>query len=69
MEKRIHSIIITSIPYRVNKSELISRIADLVQEKKLEGIRDLRDESTSDIRIVVELKGHGASAGGFECSL
>ena len=50
-------IIITSIPYRVNKSELISRIADLVQEKKLEGIRDLRDESTSDIRIVVELKG------------
>ncbi|MDP2651981.1 MAG: DNA gyrase subunit A, partial [bacterium] len=51
------SIIITSIPYRVNKSELISRIADLVQEKKLEGIRDLRDESTSDIRVVVELKG------------
>ena len=50
-------IIITSIPYRVNKSELIARIADLVQEKKLEGIRDLRDESTSDIRIVVELKG------------
>jgi DNA gyrase subunit A len=41
----------------VNKSELISRIADLVQEKKLEGIRDLRDESTSDIRVVVELKG------------
>ena len=41
----------------MNKSELISRIADLVQEKKLEGIRDLRDESTSDIRIVVELKG------------
>jgi DNA gyrase subunit A len=51
------SIVITSIPYRVNKSELISRIADLVQEKKLEGIRDLRDESTADIRVVVELKG------------
>ena len=50
-------IVITSIPYRVNKSELIARIADLVQEKKLEGIRDLRDESTSDIRVVVELKG------------
>lgn len=49
-------IVITSIPYRVNKSELIAKIADLVQEKKLEGIRDLRDESTSDIRIVVELK-------------
>jgi len=55
--KKDTSIIITSIPYRVNKSELISRIADLVQEKKLEGIRDLRDESTSDIRVVVELKG------------
>jgi DNA gyrase subunit A len=41
----------------VNKSDLIARIAELVQEKKLEGIRDLRDESTSDIRIVVELKG------------
>ena len=54
--KKDSSIIITSIPYRVNKSELISRIADLVQEKKLEGIRDLRDESTSDIRVVVELK-------------
>ena len=55
--KKDTRIIITSIPYRVNKSELISRIADLVQEKKIEGIRDLRDESTSDIRIVVELKG------------
>lgn len=49
-------IIITSIPYRVNKAELIKKIADLVHEKKLEGIRDLRDESTKDIRIVVELK-------------
>ncbi|TSC64221.1 MAG: DNA gyrase subunit A [Parcubacteria group bacterium Gr01-1014_91] len=55
--KKDTKIIITSIPYRVNKSELISRIAELVQEKKLEGIRDLRDESTSDIRVVVELKG------------
>ncbi|MCX6789976.1 MAG: DNA gyrase subunit A [Candidatus Kaiserbacteria bacterium] len=55
--KKDTRIIITSIPYRVNKSELISRIADLVQDKKIEGIRDLRDESTSDIRIVVELKG------------
>ena len=55
--KKDTRIIITSIPYRVNKSELISRIADLVQDKKIEGIRDLRDESTSDIRVVVELKG------------
>ncbi len=55
--KKDTKIIITSIPYRVNKSDMIARIADLVQEKKIEGIRDLRDESTSDIRVVVELKG------------
>lgn len=55
--KKDTQIIITSIPYRVNKSELITRMADLVQEKKIEGIRDLRDESTTDIRVVVELKG------------
>ncbi len=56
-DKKGTHIVITSIPFRVNKSELIARIAELVQEKKIEGIRDLRDESTSDIRVVVELKG------------
>ena len=50
------SIIITSIPYRVNKADMIIKIADLVRDKKIEGIRDLRDESTNDIRVVVELK-------------
>ena len=54
--KKDTRIIITSIPYRVNKSELITKIAELVQEKRIEGIRDLRDESAADIRIVVELK-------------
>ncbi len=50
-------IIITSVPYQVNKSELIITIADLVRDKKLEGIRDLRDESSrGEVRIVVELK-------------
>lgn len=49
-------IIITSIPYRVNKSALIESIAVLIQEKKLEGIKGLRDESTKDIRIVIDLK-------------
>ena len=49
-------IVITSIPYRVNKSDMIVRIADLVRDKKIEGIRGLRDESTKDIRVVVELK-------------
>ncbi|OGI73704.1 DNA gyrase subunit A [Candidatus Nomurabacteria bacterium RIFCSPHIGHO2_02_FULL_41_18] len=50
------SIIITSIPFRVNKSNLIMSIAELAQEKKLEGIKGLRDESTKDIRIVIDLK-------------
>jgi DNA gyrase subunit A len=50
------SIIVTSIPFRVNKSNLIVSIAELVQEKKLEGIKGLRDESTKDIRIVIDLK-------------
>ncbi len=49
-------IVISSIPFRVNKAELIKRIALLVQEKKVEGIRDLRDESTNDISVVIELK-------------
>jgi DNA gyrase subunit A len=50
------SIIITSIPFRVNKANLIMAIAELVQEKKLEGIKGLRDESARDIRIVIDLK-------------
>lgn len=49
-------IIIHSIPYRVNKAELIIQIADLVREKKVEGIKGLRDESTRDIRVVIDLK-------------
>lgn len=50
-------IIVTEIPYQVNKATLIERIAELVQEKKIEGIRDLRDESNKEgIRIVIELK-------------
>ncbi|HEY4509119.1 MAG TPA: DNA gyrase subunit A [Candidatus Paceibacterota bacterium] len=50
-------IIITSIPYRVNKENLVVKIADLVREKKLEGVKGLRDESAKDIRVVVDLKG------------
>ncbi len=52
-------IVITSIPYRVNKADLIMRIADLVRDKKIEGIRGLRDESSKDIRIVIDLKQGG----------
>lgn len=51
------SIIITEIPFAVNKLTLLTRMADLVKEKQIEGISDLRDESDKDgIRIVVELK-------------
>lgn len=50
------SIVITSIPYRVNKADLQIKIADLVRDKRIDGIRDMRDESTSDIRVVIELK-------------
>lgn len=50
-------IIVTSIPYQINKSEMIKKIADLVNEKKIEGISDIRDESDrSGLRIVFELK-------------
>jgi len=50
------SILITSIPFRVNKADLQEKIANLVREKKIEGIREMRDESTDDIRVVIELK-------------
>lgn len=50
------SIVITSVPYRVNKADMQERIANLVREKKIEGIREMRDESTSDIRVVIDLK-------------
>ena len=49
-------IIITEIPYNVNRASLVTRIADLVRDKILDGISDLRDESTEETRIVVELK-------------
>lgn len=51
------AIIITEIPYQVNKATLVARIADLAKEKKIEGISDLRDESDRrGLRVVVELK-------------
>ncbi len=49
-------IVITEIPYRVNKSTLIEKIAELHRDKKVEGIKAMRDESAKDIRIVIELK-------------
>ncbi len=55
--KEKQQIVITEIPYQVNKAKTIERIAQLVQEKKLEGISDMRDESDREgMRIVIELK-------------
>lgn len=57
-DKKGFKILISSIPYQVNKSDLIMKIANLVKEKKIEGITDIRDESdrSTQVRIVIELK-------------
>jgi len=57
VRKEREAIIISEIPYQVNKASMVERIAELVREKKIEGIADLRDESDRDgFRVVVELK-------------
>jgi DNA gyrase subunit A len=57
VRKERDAIIITEIPYQVNKARMIERIAEVVKEKLIEGIADLRDESDRDgVRVVVELK-------------
>ena len=50
------TIIVTEIPYQVNRAKLVEKIAELVKEKKIEGVTELRDESTTDTRIVLELR-------------
>ncbi|MCB9638001.1 MAG: Hint domain-containing protein [Myxococcales bacterium] len=54
--KKIDHIIITSIPYNVDKSSIVEKIADVVVSKKLPTLLDVRDESTEEIRIVLEIK-------------
>jgi len=57
IRKDREAIVITAIPYQVNKAALVERIAELVREKRIEGVGDLRDESDRDgMRVVVELK-------------
>jgi DNA gyrase subunit A len=57
LSREREAIVVTEIPYQVNKAKLIERIAELVREKKIEGIGDLRDESDREgMRIVIELK-------------
>ena len=56
-KKNYEQIVITEIPYQVNKAVMIEKIADLVKSKQIEGISDLRDESDKDgIRVIIELK-------------
>ncbi|NNF96771.1 MAG: DNA gyrase subunit A, partial [Halobacteria archaeon] len=56
-EKGKQAIIITELPYQVNKARLLERIAELVKEKKIEGITELRDESDKDgMRVVIEMR-------------
>ena len=57
IRKEREAIVITEIPYQVNKATMVERIAELVREKKIDGIADLRDESDRDgYRVVIELK-------------
>jgi len=57
MKNGLYAIIVTEVPYQVNKASVLEKIADLVREKRLEGIKDLRDESNKDgVRVVIELK-------------
>ncbi|MBE7608265.1 hypothetical protein G6O43_25470, partial [Salmonella enterica subsp. enterica serovar 4:-:1,2] len=57
IRKEREAIIVTEIPYQVNKATMVERIAELVKDKKIEGIGDLRDESDRDgYRVVIELK-------------
>ena len=57
IRKDREAIVVTEIPYQVNKARMIERIAEMVRDKRIEGISDLRDESDRDgVRVVVELK-------------
>jgi DNA gyrase subunit A len=60
-KKGQYDIVVTEIPYAVNKSEMVKQIAELVQTKKVDGIKDLRDESDREgLRVVIELKNDAA---------
>ena len=57
LRKDREAIVVTEIPYQVNKARMVERIAEVVREKLIEGISDLRDESDRDgVRVVIELK-------------
>ncbi|MEW6351540.1 MAG: DNA topoisomerase (ATP-hydrolyzing) [Thermodesulfobacteriota bacterium] len=56
LKRARRNLVLTSIPYTVNKSRLIERIAALIRDKKLKQVLDVRDESTNDVRVVLELR-------------
>ncbi|MGO4666696.1 DNA gyrase subunit A [Bosea sp. 2RAB26] len=57
LRKEREAIIVTEVPYQVNKASMVEKIADLVREKRIEGISDLRDESSREgVRVVIEVK-------------
>ena len=62
LDRGTWQIVITEIPYQVQKSRLIERIASLIQEKKLQSLTDVRDESAEDIRIVLEPRSRNVDA-------
>ena len=62
LERGIWQIVVTEVPFQVPKSRLIERIASLIQEKKLQWLVDIRDESTEDIRIVLEPRSRNVDA-------
>ena len=57
IRKDREAIIVTEVPYQVNKARMIERIAEMVRDKRIEGIADIRDESDRDgVRVVIELR-------------
>jgi DNA gyrase subunit A len=57
LRKEREAIIVTEVPYQVNKASMVEKIADMVREKRIEGISDLRDESSREgVRVVIEIK-------------
>jgi DNA gyrase subunit A len=58
--------VVTSIPFETNKTSLIEKIANLVQEKKITEIKAMRDESTKEMRVVFDLKAGAKSSESFE---
>ncbi len=62
LDRGVYQIIVTEIPYQVQKSRLIERIAVLLEEKKLPLLADVRDESTDDVRLVLEPKSRNVEA-------